>query len=324
MKTVPKLSVIVPVYNVEKYLRRCLDSILNQSLTDLELIVIDDGSPDTCSQICDEYANKDSRVIVVHQDNKGVSAARNKGLDLAKGEWITFVDSDDFLEENAYSILLEAAEKSDSDLAIMDFAYVDENNNVLAGRERVYGDEMILSKKDIIRMQFDIPLTIRLVMFNKVFKRNTITGIYYDEDLKCAEDTLMLSQCLERVHLAVYIRQPFYRNVQREGSAMHGGLKIIDIEKSLDIHKEIAERTMELFPDLYSYAYAYYIDSIVWKMRTYGKNPDSNMSDSQKIIYKKTYKRMKKRLRRECCGIMKCNSLSYKQKMMYMIIGVTG
>ena len=93
----PIISIIVPVYNTEAYLRRCLESILTQTFTDFECILIDDGSLDNCPMICDEYATKDNRIIVIHQKNSGVSIARNIGLNVAKGEWINFVDSDDWL-----------------------------------------------------------------------------------------------------------------------------------------------------------------------------------------------------------------------------------
>uniref|UniRef100_UPI003079CB33 glycosyltransferase family 2 protein n=1 Tax=Phascolarctobacterium succinatutens TaxID=626940 RepID=UPI003079CB33 len=96
----PRLSVIVPVYKVEKYIHKCVDSILNQTFKDFELILIDDGSPDNCGEICDEYAKKDSRVRVIHKENGGQSSARNRGLDIAKGEIIGFVDSDDDIEVN--------------------------------------------------------------------------------------------------------------------------------------------------------------------------------------------------------------------------------
>lgn len=92
---IPLLSVIVPVYNVEKYLTRCIDSILNQTFSNFELILIDDGSPDRCGEICDTYVQKDARIVVIHKENGGVSSARNKGLDIAKGKYLTFVDSDD-------------------------------------------------------------------------------------------------------------------------------------------------------------------------------------------------------------------------------------
>ncbi len=104
MNNTPKVSVIIPVYNVEKYLRKCLDSVINQTYTNLEIICIDDGSPDNSGAILDEYAQKDSRIIVIHQENSGVSAARNRGLDIATGEYIAFVDSDDWLEPECYEL----------------------------------------------------------------------------------------------------------------------------------------------------------------------------------------------------------------------------
>ncbi len=107
----PKISIIVPVYKVEQYLRRCLDSIVAQTFTDWECILIDDGSPDNSGKICDEYAEKEERFIVIHQENQGVSVARNKGLDEAKGEWIGFVDSDDWIEKNYMDTLFSNAQK---------------------------------------------------------------------------------------------------------------------------------------------------------------------------------------------------------------------
>ena len=106
----PKISVIVPVYNVEKYLHRCVDSILAQTFTDFELLLINDGSKDSSGVICDEYAAKDSRVLVFHKENGGVSSARNMGLDNAKGEWISFVDSDDWVEKEYLETLYQDGE----------------------------------------------------------------------------------------------------------------------------------------------------------------------------------------------------------------------
>ena len=111
------ISIIVPVYKVEKYLRRCLDSILAQSNSNIEVIVIDDGSPDGCPEICDEFAALDNRVKVVHQKNQGLSFSRNVGIDLASGEFLMFVDSDDFITENAVEILLENAKKYNLDIS---------------------------------------------------------------------------------------------------------------------------------------------------------------------------------------------------------------
>lgn len=105
----PKVSIIVPVYNVEKYLDRCMESLLNQTLKEIEIILVDDGSPDNCPQMCDDYAKKDSRVKVVHKANAGLGYARNSGLDVATGEYVAFVDSDDYVELDMYEQLYEAS-----------------------------------------------------------------------------------------------------------------------------------------------------------------------------------------------------------------------
>lgn len=115
------ISVIVPVYKVEPYLRECVDSILAQTYTDFELILVDDGSPDNCGAICDEYAAQDSRIRVIHQDNGGLSAARNAGLDIARGEFVTFVDSDDAIHPEYLSFLLEIHYKTGADISVCHF-----------------------------------------------------------------------------------------------------------------------------------------------------------------------------------------------------------
>lgn len=125
--TVPIISVIVPVYNVEKYLPRCIDSILAQTFTDFELILVDDGSPDNCGAICDEYAAKDSRVRVIHKANGGVSSARNAGLDAASGEYVTFVDSDDYLPHDFISSGITTCTQKKLDICLFGFDRVDKS-----------------------------------------------------------------------------------------------------------------------------------------------------------------------------------------------------
>ena len=115
------ISVIVPVYNVEPYLRKCLDSIVAQTYTDLEILVIDDGSTDRCGAICDSYAERDPRIRVFYTENRGLSAARNLGLDHATGEYIGFVDSDDWIEPDMYEVLLKKAVQTDADIVTCRF-----------------------------------------------------------------------------------------------------------------------------------------------------------------------------------------------------------
>ena len=116
----PKISVIVPVYKAEKFLSACIESILNQTYHDFEVILVDDGSPDSSGQICEEYAKKDSRIKVIHQKNAGVAASRNVGLDIAVGEYITFVDSDDYIQFQMYEKMLKCALDNDCDFVMCD------------------------------------------------------------------------------------------------------------------------------------------------------------------------------------------------------------
>ena len=114
----PKVSVIILVYNVEAYLKQCLDSVINQTLKDIEIILVDKESPDNCPKICDDYAKKDKRIKVIHQKNKGLSGARNTGMEFATGEYIAFIDSDDWIEKTMLQTLFSTAEKHNSDVAV--------------------------------------------------------------------------------------------------------------------------------------------------------------------------------------------------------------
>lgn len=138
----PKISVIVPVYNVEKFLRRCIDSILAQTFTDFELLLIDDGSKDKSGEICDEYAAKDARIRVFHKQNGGVSSARNLGIDKAQGEWVYFVDSDDWIEIETLSIVQSIDMRK---IGIIKFGYYEDFydgkiNIVSDNNERIISD----------------------------------------------------------------------------------------------------------------------------------------------------------------------------------------
>lgn len=116
--TLPKITIIIPVYNVERYLRRCLDIIAAQTFTDWECILIDDGSPYASGAVCDEYAANDGRFCVIHQDNRGVSAARNAGLDAARGEWIAFVDSGDWVDKDMLTALYACAVEKQAEVVV--------------------------------------------------------------------------------------------------------------------------------------------------------------------------------------------------------------
>ena len=122
----PTISVIVPVYKVEPYIRKCVDSILGQTFSDIQVILVDDGSPDQCGKICDEYAKQDNRVEVIHKENGGLSDARNEGVKYATGKYILFVDSDDYIAEDLVEKTVEVAETQNCDIVLFDYYYVED------------------------------------------------------------------------------------------------------------------------------------------------------------------------------------------------------
>ena len=151
----PKVSVIVPVYNTEKYLKRCLDSILNQTLSDIEIIIVDDGSKEACALLCDQFAKLDSRIKVVHKQNAGLGFARNTGLNEANGEYVGFVDSDDYIEPMMYETLYAAAKNNGADIAVSGISFVggnmfSESNECI--KKSYFEKETVFEKEDIKKL----------------------------------------------------------------------------------------------------------------------------------------------------------------------------
>lgn len=176
------ISIIVPVYNTEKYLHRCIDSVLAQTYKDFELLLIDDGSTDSSGAICDEYAEKDGRVRVFHKKNGGVSSARNLGLDNAQGEWITFVDSDDYIEEN---FLKSFDGNLDADLLIGNSVNVQSNdrkglNKIQSGK---YEDVDQFLSSNLQELICRTP-------WGKMYRKIVISDLRFNENMRLGEDTL--------------------------------------------------------------------------------------------------------------------------------------
>lgn len=299
----PDLSVIVPVYKVEKYLSGCIESILNQTYKDLELILIDDGSPDGCPEICDKFAANDCRVTVVHKKNEGVSIARNTGLDIAAGKYIGFVDADDFVSPNMYETLINEIEKNKCDIAIAGYDYVDEDGEV--NRPYQQKETEIMNQHDVMLRQYDINPTIRFGVCNKLFKKSLINTVFPD-DLKSGEDGVFLFDYLKNINMAVFVHQPFYKNTERQGSATHGGLKPEDLKNALYMHKEMAEDVKKIYPDIYHHAFSFYIDIC---LRYYNScSNDKNVFNEIKSIIQK-----------EKLNVLKCKDLSWKFKVNYVL-----
>jgi len=198
------ISVIVPVYNAAKYLEKCIQSILAQTYSDLELLLIDDGSKDLSGEICDKYAELDSRIRVFHKMNGGVSSARNLGLDNAKGEWVTFIDSDDVVKEDYLYAMISP---SDADLIVSSFEFLDKIedwDNTIS--KRFYQKEEI---KDFLdRYIWSVALC---APFCKLFKRSLIGDIRFDINIAFKEDTIFVFQYLCRVNTIYTVESYSYQ-----------------------------------------------------------------------------------------------------------------
>ena len=213
--TNPKISVIVPVYNVEKYLHRCIDSILAQTFTDFELLLINDGSKDRSGEICDEYAANDSRIRVFHKENAGVSKARNQGLDNAKGEWVTFIDSDDWVREDFLQKRLDLALKEGSDVAYCDVEYVYATHSAYCKTARaVQGKAENVNSWILSRTTYSPIILARKDLFDKY-------NLRYIEGLRFGEDFNLIIKLVLYANRTSYVQEAlYYYNKQNEGSAM--------------------------------------------------------------------------------------------------------
>ena len=173
------LSVIVPVYKVEAYLHRCIDSIRNQTYKPLQIILVDDGSPDGCGKICDDYTRLDDRIIAVHQENEGLSGARNNGLLFAKGEYIAFVDSDDWLHPEMYERLITLIEKNDLDMARCSVIGSDGTKEEAILPHKKGLENQLITGSDVFELYFTEFLC--KVVWNAVYKRHLVIDILSPE-----------------------------------------------------------------------------------------------------------------------------------------------
>ena len=221
----PKLSVIVPVYKAEKYLSSCVDSILGQTFSDLELILVDDGSPDRSGELCDAYAARDSRVRVIHKENGGVSSARNAGLDDARGEYITFVDSDDYIDADMYGCMLEKALAGAEAVLCDCLKEFPDRSQVYTHpiRPGLYSREMLEKEyfPHLLMMEnVEYPATISNCLL--LFRRELAEGVRYLTGVRYSEDLLFGAQILYRANSFFYMKgKAFYHYVMNPASATH-------------------------------------------------------------------------------------------------------
>lgn len=215
------ISVIVPIYNVEKYLQKCIDSILKQTYTNIEVILVDDGSPDNCGKICDDYKQLDHRISVIHKTNGGLSDARNVGIKESNGEFIVFVDSDDFINPNMIEILYNCHIKSEADIVICNFERFYENNlpqvNICFPEIEFIIFKPIEALKLLNTAEYKYQFTMAVT---KLYKKKIFMDIKFPKG-KLHEDTFVAHRILDKANKIAYTNLVFYYYLKREGSIMN-------------------------------------------------------------------------------------------------------
>lgn len=217
----PKVSIIVPVYNAEKSLARCVDSILNQEFRDFELILMDDGSRDRSGEICDGYARADARVVVVHKENTGVSDTRNQAIARARGTFLQFVDSDDWLTADATKLMVRAAEETGCDLVIADFYRV---VGEMVSRKGDIDADQVIGREAFVGFMMENPADYYYgVLWNKLYRREIVEahGIRMDAKISWCEDFLFNLEYVRYATTFYALRTPVYYYVKTKGSLVN-------------------------------------------------------------------------------------------------------
>ncbi len=238
------ISVIVPVYKVEKYLNKCIESIVNQTYKNLEIILVDDGSPDECGKICDNYAQKDMRIKVIHKENGGLSDARNAGINISNGKYISFIDSDDYIDLEYIELLYKTIKKDKSDMAISSHKVIYENGTIL---EKATKEESILESKEVLkRILYDDGID--LSAWAKLYKIELFEEIRYPKG-RLFEDAATTYKLVDKCKKISIISKSTYNYIIRGNSITNVNFS----EKKMDLiisTEEMCNYIKKKYPDL--------------------------------------------------------------------------
>ncbi len=261
MKTI---SVIVPVYNVEKYLEECLDSIIHQTYQKLQIVLVDDGSTDSSGIICDEYAKKDSRITVLHQTNQGAGAAKNAGLELIKGDYFTFLDSDDYIELNMYEVLIEKMNNYDVDIVQCLFTNEGVNqslfNNYVFQRK---GIRKLSPKKYLYEILYDWKYAL---LWNKLYKSNLLGTIRFPRGRKI-DDEFFTYKLIGRASSILCIDSSLYHYRMRKTGVMNESSKRRLVSERVESFEERYHYISETYTSLASDYYKHLSEYIDYELK---------------------------------------------------------
>ncbi len=255
----PLISVIVPVYNAEPYLERCVNSIRNQTYSNLEIILVDDGSPDRCGEMCDEYAKQDPRILVIHKKNGGQSSARNAALDVMKGDYVGFVDSDDWIESDLYARLMALIQEHHAQISVCGVQCDWSNGKtILCNNEYPKRKDIEhWSKIDALR-ELTLNTKITNAPWNKLFERRIFDGLRMREGW-VYEDFEIMPKCIERAEHIIYDPKPLYHYIMTDESTIRGAFKERRFIEA-DVSKEIVDHYKKNYPELTGYVLARHVE----------------------------------------------------------------
>lgn len=274
----PLISVIVPVYGVESFLDKCVFSVVNQTYTNLEIILVDDGSPDSCGEMCDTWAKKDKRIQVIHKTNGGLSDARNAGLAVATGSLIGFIDSDDWIESAFFERLYEVMTTCNADVAECATQFVDEKGSVLRTRKVATENTDRLASMRRLILEDGVYQTV----WDKLYRREIVQGIPFEVG-KYNEDEFWTYQVLMRANSIAFVSVPLYNYLQRSGSIIGTGYNMRRLD-GLNARFQRMQRLQE-YSELADLSCQQFILDCMWHLQcTYRCLNSEEASVAQKII----------------------------------------
>lgn len=243
----PEISIIVPVYKVEKYLNKCIDSILLQTFEDFELILVEDGSPDKCGEICDKYEKEDNRIKVIHKENGGVSSARNAGIAIARGKYINFIDSDDWIERESLETLYKIANETCADIVQGKGVIAKAQVDIELIKNSTFNE---YSNVEALHDLFNYDSgEIRIVPFNKLYSIKLFSGLRYPEG-KIHEDEYLTPRLIYKANKVVVVDSQLYHYRLSEDSIMRSKFSIKNLDRiyilseECEFYREIGEREL--------------------------------------------------------------------------------
>lgn len=311
-----EISIIVPIYNVEKYIFKCLESIVNQSFTDFEVILVDDGSTDNSSIICNKFVTEDSRFKYFYKNNGGLSDARNYGLNYAKGKYVVFIDSDDFIEKKYLEILYKEIKGTCSDICICSFYTVDSQGNKL--RTIGVSDNESVTGKELIRNHFKKGGNVAdIVAWNKIYLRKIFNTIRYPYG-RYFEDEFIFVPLFWQAKRVTCINIPLYDYVQRKGSIIQTKFSKKKLEDNLTFRKERMHFFKNRDAELYKISIQDFKNYIIDLMRNNEITLTRNEMLELQIIYRNlvrlvTAKKLKLKVK-DAVGFFNLNLFNLKRK----------